>query len=158
MAPHAQPPVLVTPGDPAGIGGEIALRAKKASCDDFCLIENASRMTALAQTLDLDVQIQKISQSPGIQEFRIQGRMATWLKIAASHLPPKKWARSQALHRQPCSWCEGPVARTHEQQSTAMTLKRQVPVWFWTRFATRCTRIWRSLQRWWATSLGACAR
>ena len=61
MAPSAQPPVLVTPGDPAGIGGEIALRAKKAGGDDLCLIENASRMTALAQTLDLDVQIQKIS-------------------------------------------------------------------------------------------------
>ena len=79
MAPGAQPPVLVTPGDPAGIGGEIALRAKKAGCDDFCLIENASRMTALAQTLDLDVQIQKISHPT---EFRPNSDALQILDIA----------------------------------------------------------------------------
>ena len=32
MAPGAHPPVLVTPGDPAGIGGEIALRAATSMC------------------------------------------------------------------------------------------------------------------------------
>ena len=67
MATVVLPPVVVTPGDPAGIGGEIALRAKKAGCDNFCLIENASRITALAQTLDLDVEVQKISHPT---EFR----------------------------------------------------------------------------------------
>ena len=79
MATVAQPPVVVTPGDPAGIGGEIALRAKKAGCDDFCLIGNASRITALAQTLDLDVEIQKISHPT---EFRPNSDALQILDIA----------------------------------------------------------------------------
>ncbi len=79
MAPVARPPVLVTPGDPAGIGGEVALRAKKAGCDDFCLIENASRITALAQKLDLGVKVQKISHPA---EFRPNSDALQVLDIA----------------------------------------------------------------------------
>ena len=60
MATVTHSPVLVTPGDPAGIGGEIALRAKSTGCNNFCLIENVARMTALARKMDLDVQVQKI--------------------------------------------------------------------------------------------------
>ena len=61
MARGTNPPVLVTPGDPAGIGGEIALRAKSAGCKNFCLIENVERMAALARILDLNVEVEKIS-------------------------------------------------------------------------------------------------
>lgn len=61
MARTLETPVLITPGDPAGIGGEIALRAKTLGCQDFCLIENASRMARLSQTLGLDVQVQEIA-------------------------------------------------------------------------------------------------
>lgn len=61
MTSTLETPVVITPGDPAGIGGEIALRAKASGCKDFCLIENAARMATLAKTLGLDVRVQKIA-------------------------------------------------------------------------------------------------
>ena len=61
MASITRTPILLTPGDPAGIGAEIALRANIAGCHDFFLIENAARITALAHDLNLDVRVQKIS-------------------------------------------------------------------------------------------------
>ena len=60
MTSLTYPPILVTPGDPAGIGGEIALRAKRAGCKNFCLIENVARMKALARMMDLDVHVKEI--------------------------------------------------------------------------------------------------
>ena len=62
MASITRTPILVTPGDPAGIGAEIALRAYMAGCHDFFLIENATRMRALAHDLNLNMQVQKISR------------------------------------------------------------------------------------------------
>jgi 4-hydroxythreonine-4-phosphate dehydrogenase len=56
------PPLAVTMGEPAGIGGEIALKTWLNGRDGakFFLIDDPERLTELARSLDLDVPIQPI--------------------------------------------------------------------------------------------------
>ena len=62
-------PIAVTMGDPAGIGGEIALKSWKAKSRSaqhpFFLIDDPNRLQALARNLSLNIPIEKIS-SPGM--------------------------------------------------------------------------------------------
>lgn len=73
-ARHAKP-VLVTPGDPAGIGAEIALKAFQAGQVNFLLMENAERLEALCKQLSLDIDINVIEEpesfQPDIQSLQI---------------------------------------------------------------------------------------
>lgn len=48
----AQAPIIVTPGDPAGIGAEIALKAWQQGCNDFVIFEDVTRLQKLASDLD----------------------------------------------------------------------------------------------------------
>ena len=57
-------PVIVTPGDPAGIGAEIALAAFARGQRGFCLMEDPARLRRLALALGIDVEIAEISH-PG---------------------------------------------------------------------------------------------
>src|SRR5215467_5848500 len=53
-------PLAVTMGEPAGIGGEIALKAwleRRADVPPFYVIDDPERLTALAQRLDLPIKI-----------------------------------------------------------------------------------------------------
>ncbi|MEL0023761.1 MAG: hypothetical protein VW934_05875, partial [Alphaproteobacteria bacterium] len=65
-ARHAKP-VLVTPGDPAGIGAEIALKAFQAGQVNFLLMENAERLEALCKQLSLDIDINVIEEPESFQ-------------------------------------------------------------------------------------------
>lgn len=60
----ALPPLAVTMGEPAGIGGEIALRAwtrrAEAGRTPFFLIDNPDRLSLLAQTIGLAVPVTSI--------------------------------------------------------------------------------------------------
>ncbi len=56
-----KPPILVTPGDPSGVGAEISILSLRAGCTDFCLIENAERVARIAQLLELDIDIKILS-------------------------------------------------------------------------------------------------
>ena len=62
MAPAATPlpptsataaPVILTPGDPAGIGAEITLKAHGAGEAGFAIIEDPQRLAALAERLNI---------------------------------------------------------------------------------------------------------
>ena len=53
----AQTPIILTPGDPAGIGAEIALKAWQQGCHDFVILENVTRLQQLASNLEIDTQI-----------------------------------------------------------------------------------------------------
>src|SRR5579864_9169465 len=56
-------PLAVTMGDPAGIGGELTLRAWHALHRGglrFAVLDDAERLTALARALSLDVPIARI--------------------------------------------------------------------------------------------------
>ena len=63
--PAASQPLALTMGDPAGIGGEIALRAwqklSQGSATPFFLIDSPERLTALAEELDWLVPIRSIA-------------------------------------------------------------------------------------------------
>jgi 4-hydroxythreonine-4-phosphate dehydrogenase len=60
-----RPPLAVTMGDPAGIGGEITLKAwKKGGLPPFFLIDDADRLARLSASLGLDVPIARIA-NPG---------------------------------------------------------------------------------------------
>jgi len=63
-APHGgtTAPIIVTPGDPAGIGAEISLKAYAAGTRDFLLMEDPERIAALASKLDLDVPVHVVDR------------------------------------------------------------------------------------------------
>ncbi|MEC7211151.1 MAG: 4-hydroxythreonine-4-phosphate dehydrogenase PdxA [Pseudomonadota bacterium] len=53
-------PVILTPGDPAGIGSEISLKAFAAGLRGFILMEDPERLAAMAARLGLDVPIEVV--------------------------------------------------------------------------------------------------
>ena len=61
-------PVIITPGEPAGIGAEITLKSCAGPLRDadlpVCLMEDPDRMSQLADQLGLDISITRIS-APG---------------------------------------------------------------------------------------------
>ncbi|MGC6520897.1 MAG: 4-hydroxythreonine-4-phosphate dehydrogenase PdxA [Candidatus Puniceispirillaceae bacterium] len=61
-APHrgAEAPVILTPGDPAGIGAEISLKAFAGGCRDFLLMEDPDRLAGLAEKLRLDIPLRPV--------------------------------------------------------------------------------------------------
>lgn len=65
MAGPSPPPVAVTMGDPAGIGGDIVLRAwcdHRKTLPPFFVIDDPGRLGALALALKLDCSIQAIGE------------------------------------------------------------------------------------------------
>lgn len=57
-----QAPVIVTPGDPAGIGAEITLKAWQQGCHDFVILEDPKRLATLAFDLGIDIKIVTLTQ------------------------------------------------------------------------------------------------
>ena len=68
-APHsgATAPIIVTPGDPAGIGAEISLKAYAAGTRDFLLMEDPERIAALASKLALDVPVHVVDRLEDVE-------------------------------------------------------------------------------------------
>ena len=51
-------PIAVTPGEPAGIGTEITIKAwKNRSCPPFFLIDDVERVYSRAKEADLEIQL-----------------------------------------------------------------------------------------------------
>lgn len=59
-------PIIITPGDPAGIGAEITLKAFHAGRHDFAVIEDPARLARLAQELGLAIDICEVDEADGI--------------------------------------------------------------------------------------------
>ena len=53
-------PVILTPGDPAGIGAEISLMAFAAGMRGFILMEEPDRLARIASALDLNIDIKSL--------------------------------------------------------------------------------------------------
>ena len=53
-------PVILTPGDPAGVGAEISLMAFAAGMRGFILMEDPDRLTGIASALDLSIGIKNL--------------------------------------------------------------------------------------------------
>ena len=76
-------PVILTPGDPAGIGAEITLKAHAAGERGFAIIEDPRRLAALADRLNIDAKL-RIIDRPGD------------ISIEDDHLPviPLEWPQA----------------------------------------------------------------
>ncbi|HEY9163722.1 MAG TPA: 4-hydroxythreonine-4-phosphate dehydrogenase PdxA [Magnetovibrio sp.] len=59
----SQPPLALTMGDPAGVGGDITLKAwlRRDACPCFFVIDDAQRLRTLATRLELDVPVEVIT-------------------------------------------------------------------------------------------------
>ena len=58
---HARKPIAVTPGEPAGIGTEITIKAwRNRSCPPFFLIDDVERVYSRAKETELEVPIEVI--------------------------------------------------------------------------------------------------
>jgi 4-hydroxythreonine-4-phosphate dehydrogenase len=67
MSPPRPAPLAVTMGEPAGVGGEVTLKAwlgRRASGPAFFLIDDPERISALAETIGADVPVKAID-APG---------------------------------------------------------------------------------------------
>ena len=53
-------PLLITPGEPAGIGSEIALKAWQSGMNDICLIEQPAQIAQMAVSLGITAKIREI--------------------------------------------------------------------------------------------------
>jgi 4-hydroxythreonine-4-phosphate dehydrogenase len=65
MPPATAAPIVLTMGEPAGVGGEIALKAwlrRREGLPGFVVIDDPARLRALAQTLGLEAPIAEVAQ------------------------------------------------------------------------------------------------
>jgi 4-hydroxythreonine-4-phosphate dehydrogenase len=76
-------PLILTPGDPAGIGAEITLKAHAAGERGFAIIEDPRRLATLADRLSIDAKL-RIIDTPGD------------ISIEDDHLPviPLEWPQA----------------------------------------------------------------
>ncbi len=68
LDPCAAPPIALTMGEPAGVGGEITLKAwqnRNRQTPVFFLIDDAARISALSRDLGLDIPVRGIDQPEG---------------------------------------------------------------------------------------------
>ena len=56
-----EPPLVITPGEPAGIGTEVALKAWQAGINDFCLMGSPNHIAETAQSLRIKLDFYEIS-------------------------------------------------------------------------------------------------
>lgn len=64
--PTSGPPIIVTPGDPAGIGAEISLKAFAAGLRGFVLMEDPERLARLADDMGLTVSLREVDTTGGM--------------------------------------------------------------------------------------------
>ena len=62
------PPIVITPGEPAGIGAEISLKAWQTGMKNICLMGNPDHITQTAQSLGIVADFYEIS-SPSLYDY-----------------------------------------------------------------------------------------
>ncbi|MFL2845859.1 MAG: 4-hydroxythreonine-4-phosphate dehydrogenase PdxA [Candidatus Puniceispirillaceae bacterium] len=62
------PPLIITPGEPAGIGAEISLKAWQTGIKNICLIGNPDHIVQTAQSLGIMADFYEISE-PSLYDF-----------------------------------------------------------------------------------------
>lgn len=94
-----QKPIILTPGDPAGIGAEISLKAWQQGCNDFVIFEDAARLQSLANDFGMDIPI-------------------TSLPNLGAYEPD-----CDALQVMPISWDTAPIAGKPETANAPMVIE-----------------------------------
>ena len=62
------PPIIITPGEPAGIGDEISLKAWQAGMKNICLMGNLDHIAQTAQSLGIMANFYEISE-PSLYDY-----------------------------------------------------------------------------------------
>ena len=62
------PPLIITPGEPAGIGAEISLKAWQAGMKNICLMGNPDHIIQTAQSLGIMADFYEISR-PSLYDY-----------------------------------------------------------------------------------------
>ena len=94
-----QKPIILTPGDPAGIGAEISLKAWQQGCNDFVIFEDAARLQSLAYDFGMDIPITSL---PHLGAYEHD---------------------SHALQVMPISWDVAPIAGKPETANAPMVIQ-----------------------------------
>ena len=100
-------PLLITPGEPAGIGSEIALKVWQGGINDICLIEQPAQIAQMAASLGITAKIREIDD------------------------PTSYNSTSQDLHVIPISWKTTPVAGAPDPANAPQVIDtiRQAALW-----------------------------
>ena len=106
-------PLLITPGEPAGIGSEIALKAWQSGISDICLIEQPAQIAQMAALLGITAKIREID-GPGSFD-----------------------STNQDLHVIPISWKTAPIASAPDPANAPQVIDsiRQAALWSQSRTA-----------------------
>jgi 4-hydroxythreonine-4-phosphate dehydrogenase len=80
-------PLALTMGDPAGIGGELTLRAWRARVPCFVALDDPDRLRALAQDLRLDVPIIEIAEAAAAPSVFPEGVPVLPVRLATPAQP-----------------------------------------------------------------------
>ncbi|MDC0649811.1 4-hydroxythreonine-4-phosphate dehydrogenase PdxA [Alphaproteobacteria bacterium] len=106
-------PLIITPGEPAGIGSEIALKAWKSGTRDICLIEQPAQIAQMAASLGITAKIREIDG------------------------PASFDSTSQDLHVIPISWETAPVAGAPDTCNAPQVIRaiQQAVLWSQTGIA-----------------------
>ena len=62
------PPLIITPGEPAGIGAEISLKAWKAGMKNFCLMGDPDHINQTAKSLGIVAAFYEINE-PSLYDY-----------------------------------------------------------------------------------------
>jgi 4-hydroxythreonine-4-phosphate dehydrogenase len=87
---QALPPTILTMGEPAGIGGEITLKAWASghtTLSPFCIIDSPNRLQKLAGLLKLDIKIAEISQIQDATRLFKEALPVLPIKLLADCIP-----------------------------------------------------------------------
>jgi 4-hydroxythreonine-4-phosphate dehydrogenase len=81
-------PIALTMGDPAGIGGELTLRAWLAGLDvDFLALDDPDRLAGVAKSLGLDVPIRIVNRAADAAAIHRQALPVLPVKLAEPAIP-----------------------------------------------------------------------
>jgi len=106
-------PLIITPGEPSGIGSEIALKAWQSGISDICLIEQPAQIARVAASLGIIAKIREIDD------------------------PASFDSTSRDLHVIPVSWKTAPVAGAPDPDNAPQVIDaiRQAALWSQSKIA-----------------------
>ena len=123
MSPIITSPLIITPGEPAGIGTEIALKAWQAGMRDICLMGNPDHIGQTAQSLGIDVNFYEIV-NPSSYSFD-----------------------PSALAIIPISWKKTPVPGRPDSENAPMVIEAIRQAVFWSQSGTASGLVTNPIQK-----------
>jgi 4-hydroxythreonine-4-phosphate dehydrogenase len=116
-------PLLITPGEPAGIGSEIALKAWQGGISNICLIEQPAQIAQMATSLGITAKIREIDD------------------------PASFDSTSQDLHVIPISWKAAPIAGVPDPANAPQVIDAIRKAVLWSQLGTAAGIVTNPIQK-----------